>query len=138
MELGNFLGGGGLNIFFSGPKRPPRILFGLVCLRGESVGLFGSGFPLSGNWVWSSLLTVPPVWKLALLGRAIHGPIPVSGETFGKFSAPLVHTDFPENKAPTGSIQIVPEKRHQGIGPYRFPLKFIWTNGSQISVKVLV
>ena len=30
-----------------------------------------------------------------LLGRAIHGPIPVSRETFDKLSAPLFHTDFP-------------------------------------------
>ena len=26
----------------------------------------------------------------------------------------------------------------QGIGPYEFPLKFKWTNGSQISLKVQV
>ena len=36
------------------------------------------------------------------------------------------------------SVLICPETRHQGIGPYGFPLKFIWTNGSQISLKVLV
>ena len=28
--------------------------------------------------------------------------------------------------------------RHQGNGPYGFLLKVIWTNGSQISPKVLV
>ena len=36
-----------------------------------------------------------------VLGRAIHGPMPVSGETFDEFSGPLVHTDFAENKAPS-------------------------------------
>ena len=34
-----------------------------------------------------------------LLGRDIHGPIPVYGETLDELSAPLVHTNFPENKA---------------------------------------
>ena len=36
------------------------------------------------------------------------------------------------------SIQISPGNKAQGIGPYEFLLKFIWTNGSQISLKVLV
>ena len=33
------------------------------------------------------------------LGRAFHGPIPVSGETYDKVQGPVVHTSFPENKA---------------------------------------
>ena len=40
---------------------------------------------------------------LIVLGRAIHGPMPVSGETFDELSAPLVHTNFPENK-PKGPL----------------------------------
>ena len=60
------------------------------------------------------------------LERAIHGPIPILGETFDKLSVPLVHTDFPL------------KTRHQAIGPYEFPLKIIWANGSRISLKVLV
>ena len=46
--------------------------------------------------------------------------------TFGELSGLLVHTDF------------AMKTRHQGIGPYGLPLKFIWTNGSPISLKVLV
>ena len=47
------------------------------------------------------------------------------GGNFWQTFRPLVHTDFPENKAPSGwSMRISPE--------------FIWTNGSQISLKVLV
>ena len=40
--------------------------------------------------------------KHIALGRAIHGPIPVSGETFDEPSGPWVHTHFSqnENKAP--------------------------------------
>ena len=41
-------------------------------------------------------------------------------------SAPLVHTNFPASKA------------NGAIGPYEFPLKFVWTNGSQISLKASV
>ena len=33
-----------------------------------------------------------------LLERAIHGPIPVQGETLEKVSGPLVHTNFPRKK----------------------------------------
>ena len=37
-------------------------------------------------------------------------PLPVSGETLDELSASLVHTDFPENKAPRDwSIRISPE-----------------------------
>ena len=53
------------------------------------------------------------------LGRAIHGPIPVSGETFDELSGPLVHKNFPC------------KQRKRRIGPYEFPQKFVWANGSQ-------
>ena len=33
---------------------------------------------------------------LLILGRAMHGPTPVSGATFDELSGPLVHTHFPE------------------------------------------
>ena len=55
----------------------------------------------------------------------MHGPIPVSGETFGELSGPLVHTDSPENRVP----------RDWSI---RISLELIWTNGTQISLEVLV
>ena len=42
------------------------------------------------------------------LGRAIHGPMPVSGGSFDELSGPLVQADL-----------------HQGIGPYGFRLKFV-------------
>ena len=51
--------------------------------------------------------SVQEIWRLAFalsLGRAIHGPIPVWGETL--LSGPLVHTE--------ASLKT----RHQGIGPY--------------------
>ena len=41
----------GLVFFTYGSPPPPEIRFGLFCLR----------FPPSGNWVWSFLLTVPPL-----------------------------------------------------------------------------
>ena len=51
-----------------------------------------------------------------LLGSAIHGPMPVSVETFDEVPGPLVHIDVSESNA-------------NWIGPYEPPLKFIWTNG---------
>ena len=51
--------------------------------------------------------------------------MPVSGGTLDKLSGPLVHTYTPKNRA-------------RGIGPYNFPLKITWTNGSQIPLIVLV
>ena len=33
--------------------------------------------------------------SVQLLGRAIHGAMPVSGETLDELSAPMVHTDIP-------------------------------------------
>ena len=60
------------------------------------------------------------------LGRAIHGPIPVQGETLEELSGPLVHTNFPRKRY--GPM----------IGPYEFPPKFVWTNGTPSSVKVSV
>ena len=59
-----------------------------------------------------------------MLGRAIHGAMPVQGETLEELSGPLVHTNFPRKRY--GPI----------IGPYEFPPKFAWTNGAQSSLKV--
>ena len=55
------------------------------------------------------------------LGRAIHGPIRVSGETFDKLSGPLVHTDSPlkarQLKAP----------RDWSLEPFAMgPVQFSW------------
>ena len=61
-----------------------------------------------------------------LLGRAIHGPIPVKTETLEELSGPLVHTNFPRKRY--GPM----------IDPYEFPPKFAWTNGAQSSPKVSV
>ena len=58
------------------------------------------------------------------LGIAIHGPIPVSGETFEELSGPLVHTNFARKRY--GPV----------IGPYEFPPKLEWTNGPESSSKV--
>ena len=52
------------------------------------------------------------------------GPIPVQGETLEELSGPLVHTNFARKRY--GPM----------IGPYEFPLKFVWTNGAQSSLKV--
>ena len=58
---------------------------------------------------------------LPFMERAIHGRIPVSGSIQGHWSIQI----FPENKEPRDwSVWI--------------PLRFIWINGSQISLKVLV
>ena len=64
--------------------------------------------------------------RTPLLGRAIHGPIPVGGETFEELSGPLVHTNFPTKRY--GPM----------IGPYEFPQEKVWTNGPQSSLKVSV
>ena len=40
------------------------------------------------------------------LGRAIHGPMPISGETFDELPGPLVHTNFPEDKAKEGLVHM--------------------------------
>ena len=61
-----------------------------------------------------------------MLGMAIHGPIPVQGETFEELSGPLVHMNFPSKRY--GPM----------IGPYEFPPKLVWTNGAQSSLKVSV
>ena len=61
-----------------------------------------------------------------LLGRATHGPMPAQGETLEELSGPLVHTNFPRKRY--GPM----------IGPYEFPPKFVWTNGTQSSLKVSV
>ena len=64
--------------------------------------------------------------KMTILGRAIHGPMPVQGETLEELSGPLVHTSFPW-------------KRYgPRIGPYEFSPIFVWTNGAQSSLKVSV
>ena len=60
------------------------------------------------------------------LGKAIHGPMPVLGETFEELSGPLVHTNFPRKRY--GPM----------IGPYEFPPKLVLTNGAQSSLKVSV
>ena len=39
-----------------------------------------------------------------ILGRAINGPMPGSGETFDKLSGPLVHTDFPWKQGTKGLV----------------------------------
>ena len=63
--------------------------------------------------------------KISCLGNekalygAIHGPMPVQGET-------LVHTNFPRKGY--GPI----------IGPYEFPQELVWTNGARSSLKVSV
>ena len=66
------------------------------------------------------------VFSFFLLGRGIHGPLPVQGETLEKLSGPLVHTNFPRKRY--GPM----------IGPYKYPPKFVWTNGAQSSLKVSV
>ena len=51
--------------------------------------------------------SVKSVWIFSesqKLGRAIHGPIPVSGETLDKLSGPLVHTDFPWKQGTKGLV----------------------------------
>ena len=59
------------------------------------------------------------------VGRAFHGLILTSlGENFCQFFSVI------------GPYGFSLKTRHQGIGPYGCPLKFIWTNGSQISLKV--
>ena len=61
-----------------------------------------------GNFPFFSLFRGIPCF----LGRAIHGPIPVQGETLEELSGPLVHMNFPR--------------------------KFVRTNGAQSSLKVSV
>ena len=40
-----------------------------------------------------------------ILGIAIHGPIPVQGETSEELSGPLVHTNFPRRRHGRGALQ---------------------------------
>ena len=56
---------------------------------------------------------------LSGLGRAIHGPMPVSGGNSWRTFSAIGPYEFPW-------------KQGKGaIGPYDFPLKFIWTSGSK-------
>ena len=48
------------------------------------------------------------------------------GKTLEKLSGPLAHTNFPRKRY--GPM----------IGPYQFPPKLVWTNGTQSSLKVSV
>ena len=66
---------------------------------------------LSRSCRGSVLGRISDEFRSLLLGRTIHGPRPVSGETLDELSAPLVHMDFLlENKAQSDwSIQISPE-----------------------------
>ena len=49
--------------------------------------------------------------NMLLLGRAIHGPMPVHGQTLEALSGPLVHTNFARKSS--GPM----------IGPYEFPYR---------------
>ena len=60
------------------------------------------GYPICSNRFrlvprFPSLLEFPSLFQFvsARSGKSVHGPMPVSGETFGKLQGPLVHTNSP-------------------------------------------
>ena len=69
------------------------------------------------HWCCTAFLRLERFW---------HGPKPVWGG------------DFWQTFRAIGPYRLALKTRHQGICPYEFALKLIWTNGSQISLKLLV
>ena len=70
--------------------------------------------PFVSQYFWKNLgghRDVPHLVRPPKLGIAIHGPMPVQGETFEELSGPLVHTNF------------VRKRYGPMIGPYEFPYR---------------